>query len=407
MNQLFLSRLALISIFLCSCADVKKEKLAVEKPLEEKAIVVSEVEKVPEIKQIQIPKIDTLSIEGRLIKVYQAEIDEETSILVDVDGEEMEFNYPTIDRGDSLLAVANNKVQVSYYDKVDFNEFDITIDGASIHEESEFEPTEDAPYKWSKVEGVLAANTLSNGVPKPITITSKDGVQTIINSYVHQSHLNNNGKVVTAYYGEEQQHNVISISVIEQVTKKSPFLGVWGTGSPIVIAEGGEEGYYMYFGQDAGFVKADINKDTIAGTNFTGKFTIKLISTDPPQMLYSDDGRGHFEPIVDQLYEKVVSNNAKLLIGKWQSLDDSKSVIEYTAYDELSYHDGKLIVKEPYCLSPKCMNSAEVDLPPSSKHDYISLIDSDMCYNIVSLDENNLTLSFMGRGNSLKYKRVK
>jgi len=413
MNKLLLSSLALLSILLCSCSDEKKKKLAVEEPSIEKSIALPEVEKAPEIKQKQIPKIDTLSAEGTLIRIYQTGTMEETRIVVDVAGEEMEFNSPTDFNEASRHEATNKKVQVSYYDEANFVEFDITIDGATIHEGSEFEPTDDAPFKWSKVEGVLSAKTLSNGIPRAITITSEDGVQTIINSYVHQSHLNNNGKMVTAYYGEERLHNAISIAAVEQVTYHSPFLGVWGAGTPIIIAERGKDGdfsgkngYYMYFGGDAGFVKADVKADSISGTNFSGKFTIKLISTDPPQLLYSDDGRGHFEPVKDLLYNKVVSNNAKLLVGKWQSKDDPKSVIEYTPYDLINYYDEKLIDCEPYCLSPKCMNGAEVSLPPSSNHDYTSVIDSDMCWYIVSIDENNLTLSYMGPGNTLQYQRI-
>ena len=54
-----------------------------------------------------------------------------------------------------------------------------------------------------------------------------------------------------------------------------------------------------------------------------GNFKIKMISSDPPQFLYSDDGLGgHFAPAVDILYEKYTSNFAKMILGKWQSIDD-------------------------------------------------------------------------------------
>ena len=411
-------------VFMAACSDSKEstqeKNITGDAVLPEDTLVEEKTPKPPvtitasEVEPPTLPRIDTLKIEGTLIKINQTGNVTKNQIMVDIAGEAMEFNYPATDKAVSLQDAINKKVQVVYHDIVSFYEFDITLDGVTIHEMSEFEPTDDAPFKWSKVEGVLSADSLSHGTPRPISITEENGRTTIINSYINQSHLDNNGKVVTAYYGEERLHDAISISVVEQATYHSPFLGVWGTGTPIIIAERGKDGtfsgkngYYMYFGGDAGFIKADVKADSISGTNFSGKFTIKLISTDPPQFLYSDDGRGHFEPIVDRLHEKVVSSNAKLLIGKWRSKDDPKNVIEYTPYDLINYYDEKLIDSEPYCLSPKCMNSAEVSLPPSNKHDYISVIDSDMCWNIVSIDDNHLTLSFMGRGNSLEYNRIK
>ncbi len=205
---------------------------------------------------------------------------------------------------------------------------------------------------------------------------------------------------------ESDDSQVDSIPISANINGKSPFIGVWGASSSIIIADGGEEGYYMYFGQDPGFVNTDVNSTTIEGTNFTGQFTIKLISTDPPQFLYSDDGRGHFAPMVDLLYQKFTSKNATLLIGKWQSTDDAKSMVQYTGYDLINYYDGKLIDQEPYTIAQKCMNYNELSLPVSNEHNQISVVKSDMSWTIVHLDETKLTLSYNGHGNTLNYKRV-
>ena len=198
--------------------------------------------------------------------------------------------------------------------------------------------------------------------------------------------------------------------VIERVKTPNPFIGVWGKGSvPIIIGDAGNEGYHMFFGYgDAGFMKTDVNPDSIVGYNSSGNFKIKMISLAPPQFLYSDDGLGgHFEPAVDQLYEKYISNFAKMLVGKWQSIDDSKKVIEYTTYDLINFYDGQPVTKEPYTISNKCMNSAEISRNISYNHDYISVVNSDICWDIVSLDKDSLTISYMVTGNILKYKRVK
>lgn len=117
-----------------------------------------------------------------------------------------------------------------------------------------------------------------------------------------------------------------------KLKKQNPFIGVWkGSGPQIIIGDGGKDGYYTFFSGDVGFMKTDVNPDSIVGYNSSGNFKIKMISSDPSQFLYSDDGLGgHFEPAVDRLYEKTTSIYAKMLVGKWQSIDDPKRVIEYT-----------------------------------------------------------------------------
>jgi len=63
---------------------------------------------------------------------------------------------------------------------------------------------------------------------------------------------------------------------------------------------------------------------------------------------------------------------------------------------------------EAFVLSNKCLNESDKDNGLGLEKDkYISCMESDLCWYIVSLNKDFLTLSYMGRGNTLKYKRVK
>lgn len=191
--------------------------------------------------------------------------------------------------------------------------------------------------------------------------------------------------------------------------KKNPFIGVWGTSlSPIIIGDAGEEGYYTYFGGDAGFLKTDVNPDSIIGFNSSGNFKIKMISTNPPQFLYSDDGLGgHFEPLVNVLYKKLTSAYARLLVGKWQNIQDRGISIEYTRYDLTNYLNDTLVSKEPYIISNKCMNNAEVNRPISKEHEYISVVENDMSWEIVDLSENVLVIKDLTTEEIISYRKIK
>ena len=62
---------------------------------------------------------------------------------------------------------------------------------------------------------------------------------------------------------------------------------------------------------------------------------------------------------------------------------------------------------EEFVLSYKCINESDKNLEiQKEKERYISLVNSDMCWYIVDLDDHTLTLSYMSRGNTLNYTRA-
>lgn len=104
------------------------------------------------------------------------------------------------------------------------------------------------------------------------------------------------------------------------------------------------------------------------------------------------------------------NNDAKqLLTGKWQSVDDSTNYLVFENNLRIETAAGmEGWSEETYVLSDACRNAMDsASQRPLEKDRYISCPKSDMCWYIVNLDENNLSLSYIGRGNTLTYRRVK
>jgi len=96
-----------------------------------------------------------------------------------------------------------------------------------------------------------------------------------------------------------------------------------------------------------------------------------------------------------------------LLQGSWQSLDDESNyvIFENNHRKELAIESNG--TDEEFVLSEKCMNKSDANNGiPSEKDKYISCLQSDMCWYIVKLDSVNLELSYMGRGNTLRYMKT-
>lgn len=110
--------------------------------------------------------------------------------------------------------------------------------------------------------------------------------------------------------------------------------------------------------------------------------------------------------------EKTTKSTMDLLQGKWQSIDDSKSFVVFENNLRKDIYDGeKSIEDEVFVLSDECQNPLDKEAnkernPPKEKDKYISCVKTDMCWYILELDDKTLSLSYMGRGNTLTYKKV-
>lgn len=98
-----------------------------------------------------------------------------------------------------------------------------------------------------------------------------------------------------------------------------------------------------------------------------------------------------------------------LLQGKWQHIEDKSNYLVFEGNYRKETADGMTAWdKEEFSLSDKCLNESDRDnVIEKEEAKYISGIKSDLCWYIIEVDEENLMLSYMGRGNTLTYKRVK
>ena len=115
-----------------------------------------------------------------------------------------------------------------------------------------------------------------------------------------------------------------------------------------------------------------------------------------------------------QRLEKVESSSnptetMELLQGTWQHVEDPTNylVFEKNLRKEIvggmSEWDSEVFI-----LSDKCLNESDKGaVATTEKGYYISCTQSDLCWFVEEVDEDNLVLSYMDRGNFLTYKRVK
>ncbi|WP_338815268.1 hypothetical protein V9L05_09385 [Bernardetia sp. Wsw4-3y2] len=112
--------------------------------------------------------------------------------------------------------------------------------------------------------------------------------------------------------------------------------------------------------------------------------------------------------VLDEEQKKTITN-LELLQGKWQSTDDETNFLKFENNHRMEIAEGMTQWSdEIFTLSDKCTNESDKskDLKPE-KDLYITSESSDMCWYIIDLNEEILTIAYMARGNTLAYKRVK
>jgi hypothetical protein len=98
-----------------------------------------------------------------------------------------------------------------------------------------------------------------------------------------------------------------------------------------------------------------------------------------------------------------------LLQGKWQSTDDKTNFLVFEKNHRKEIVEGmENWDDEIFELQDHCLNESDkANNYPVEKDRYISCSESDLCWYIISLDSETLSLSYMSRGNTLTYKKVK
>lgn len=102
----------------------------------------------------------------------------------------------------------------------------------------------------------------------------------------------------------------------DESTIETFFLGEWNKENmenPIdpktfVISKNKDHVYSINFGDDISLNLPILNTKIVKGVNALGNYTLELISTSPPIISYSDDGRGHFNPVINEKFMKKDSS---------------------------------------------------------------------------------------------------
>ncbi len=111
-----------------------------------------------------------------------------------------------------------------------------------------------------------------------------------------------------------------------------------------------------------------------------------------------------FEKVVDSIRfeDKQTIDTKSLLQGKWLSVDDDKSVIEFTADEKVDFYEDKELNRDKFQIYSSKNNQVKDD---DGSHLIVSAENGDMEYTIVYVGANNLELTYLARGNTLKYKK--
>lgn len=91
-----------------------------------------------------------------------------------------------------------------------------------------------------------------------------------------------------------------------------------------------------------------------------------------------------------------------LLQGKWESIDDANNVLWFQdTWRMESTSSDKPWSKDAFILADACNSKVQND-----NARYLICAKIDLCWYIVSIDTTTLQLSYVGRGNTLTYKRI-
>ncbi len=104
--------------------------------------------------------------------------------------------------------------------------------------------------------------------------------------------------------------------------------------------------------------------------------------------------------------EENTTTSVDLLQGKWISLDDKKSVIEFINNQKMDIYAGKKMSASEFQLHDK-FPVEEGDIKnENGKYLIVGENEEVFGYNIIELSDKNLTLMYLPRGNILKYEKI-
>lgn len=95
---------------------------------------------------------------------------------------------------------------------------------------------------------------------------------------------------------------------------------------------------------------------------------------------------------------------AQPLLGTWQSTVDPRYRIRIAPEKFSEYYDGKLQSESPMTLDSDC--NAEGDPAPTTSYFSVGSDEEAICYLISEVTDTTLRYIYVGRGNTLSFRRV-
>jgi len=93
--------------------------------------------------------------------------------------------------------------------------------------------------------------------------------------------------------------------------------------------------------------------------------------------------------------------------GTWISTEDSKSRVQVKANNWIELYEGEKTDTFKFAIGDSCL--ANINAKANTGGKYITVFDPDgnRCFFVVNVNDAKLELSYVGRGNTLTYKKKK
>ena len=104
---------------------------------------------------------------------------------------------------------------------------------------------------------------------------------------------------------------------------------------------------------------------------------------------------------------KETDSKISVLEGNWVSTDDPNSELQVKGNEWIEIYKGEKPETTKFATGDSCLANDKAKTNPNGK--YITVFDKDdsRCFYIVNVNDSKLELSYIGRGNTLKYKKKK
>ncbi len=103
--------------------------------------------------------------------------------------------------------------------------------------------------------------------------------------------------------------------------------------------------------------------------------------------------------------EESALNVFEILQGKWTLVDNANDILEFSDWERIEHYEGKIISQDSFELfkNHPVRDGDKVD--NTGMYMVVTFKEWDSEFNILMIDDHNLTMVHLFRGNILKYRR--